>query len=168
MGGRKQESIALQVGFWALDWSMLMAFWLALIGEFRLSLLVIGASAALIGSFISLAAESQTLIRFLPNARYLLDARSVLWQVPVGTAQVLWMVLRGEGTKSGKLYYTPFNAGSEEKPTDEARRTIAEAFPTFSPTSVVLGVDQRNGTAVFHLLGTESLPPTLKRLGNES
>jgi hypothetical protein len=58
----------------------------------------------------------------------------------------------------------PFHPGGEN-PESQARRAVGETFPTMAPASVVIGVDRLLGTVVFHLLGTSSPPPTLKRLG---
>ena len=158
----QQESVATQVLFWVGDWSVLMALWIALTADTSLPNLGIGAAAALIGSILSVLTESMNVGRFAPHGRYLWDSRGVLLQLPLGVLVMLRILLSGK-CPAGQLYITPFQPGGSNA-SDEARRAVAEAFPTMTPTSVVLGIDQRHRRAVFHLLGSDSVPPTLRRL----
>jgi multisubunit Na+/H+ antiporter MnhE subunit len=158
----QQESIATQLAFWAGDWSALMAFWIALTGDVTLPNLGIGAAAALIGSILSVATESMNLARFAPHGRHLWDSRGVLLQIPLGAFTMLRLLLSGK-RPAGRLYVTRFQPGGSIAK-DQARRAVAETFPTMTPTSLVLGIDQRHRKAVLHLLGTKSIPPTIRRL----
>jgi multisubunit Na+/H+ antiporter MnhE subunit len=163
-GGVKEESVVSQFVFWIADWATLMAFWIALTGSFRWTELLIGAGASLIGSIASVVADEMTLVRFLPHWQYVWKARSVLWQIPMGVLSVVGAVIRHDGRATGRAHFVPFDPGSENAES-QARRAVAETFPTMAPASVVIGVDRGMGVVIFHLLGTTSPPPTLKRLG---
>lgn len=141
-----------------------MAFWVALTGSFRWTELLVGAGAALVGALISTAAEAMTLVRFLPHWQHLWKARGVIWQIPVGVGSVVGILFREGRGATGRIHSVRFYPG-EETSRDQARRAVAETFPTMAPGSVVLGVDREAGIVVFHLLGTSSVPPTLRRLG---
>ena len=162
-GRRQQESLISQTLFWIGDWATLMAFWIALTGSLRWTGLLVGAGASLIGSLISVATEAMTLVRFLPHWQYVWKSRSVLWQLPLGTISVLRTLAQHHGRATGRVHSISFEPGGESAEA-QARRAVAEAFPSMAPASVVIGVDRDGGTVLFHLLGTDSPPPTLERL----
>lgn len=162
--GVQQESVTWQVIFWLGDWATLMAFWVALTGSFRWTELLIGVGASLIGSILSVATEAMTLARFLPHWRYAWRSRSVLWQIPLGVIVVSLELLRHGRHATGRVHSLPFDPGRDNAES-QARRAVAEAFPTMAPASVVIGVDRARKAVIFHLLGTGSPPPTLRRLG---
>jgi multisubunit Na+/H+ antiporter MnhE subunit len=162
-GGEQKESIVSQVVFWVGDWMALMAFWIVLTGNFRWTELLIGAGASLLGSIVSVAAESMNIARFLPHWRYLWQSRAVIWQMVIGVWVVMGSLIRHDGRAAGRVHAIPFDPGGEDAES-QARRAVAETFPTMAPASVVIGVDRGMGAVVFHLLGTSSVPPTLQRL----
>lgn len=163
-GAQEQESVISQIVFWIADWATLMAFWVALTGSFRWTELLIGAGASLIGSIISVVADELTLVRFLPNWRNLWKARSVIWQIPLGVVSVVGAVMRHDGRATGRVHAVPFDPGGEDAKS-QTRRAVAETFSSMAPASVVIGVDRGMGVVIFHLLGTNSPPPALTRLG---
>ncbi|HEX5412557.1 MAG TPA: Na+/H+ antiporter subunit E [Terriglobia bacterium] len=164
MTASDQQERIKEVVFWIGNLVTLIAFWIALTGSFRWPELLIGAGAAVIASIASVATEATTLPHFLPHWRYVWRSRGVIWQIPLGVIFVLRALWREGRHASGQVGFVPFDPGGEDAES-ETRRAVAEAFPTITPGSIVIGVDRDARVVIFHLLGSSSPPPTLEQLG---
>ena len=88
----------------------------------------------------------------------------MIWHIPSDVFSVMGAVVKHGGRATGRIHSIPFEPGGENAES-QARRAVAETFPTTAPASIVIGVDRGMGAVIFHLLGTSSPPPILQRLG---
>jgi multisubunit Na+/H+ antiporter MnhE subunit len=76
---------------------------------------------------------------------------------------LLRQLFRGRPADS-LLLAVPYDALGDD-PGDAAKRALAIAYTTSTPSLIVLGIDQQRGMLVFHQMERGPVPKLLKRLG---
>ena len=140
---------------WVAWFIALGALWLVLDDNVATPELITGAVAALIGTIAAAVVHSQHLVEVRVRPRMLRHAWRPLVRLIPDTAVVLAalfkrLVLR-QRPRSG-LRTVPFRSGAEEGANDTARRALAKAGGSFTPSSYVVGVDGERDLMLVHQL----------------
>ncbi len=139
---------------WSLGWVIAGALYLLLIDITSLPELLVGAGAAtLAATGLELAREQQVAgesvrIRWLGRLyRPLAKVPSDIWWVCIAAALQL---VRREAAR-GEFRAVSFAGGVEGSP-DTGRRALAEAFGSFAPNTIVVGIDSERELILAHQL----------------
>jgi multisubunit Na+/H+ antiporter MnhE subunit len=140
---------------WLAWFIALGALWLVLDDTVATPELITGAVAALIGTLAAAAVHSQHLVEVKVRPRMLRHAWRPLVRLVPDTALVLAvlfkrLVLR-RPPRSG-FRAIPFRAGREDDPYDTARRALAKAGGSFTPSFYAVGVDGERDLLLVHQL----------------
>jgi hypothetical protein len=138
---------------WLLTAGLLFALWLLLVDTVEEAQNYAGIGVALVGAAGSELVRARRIARIRPQPGLLRRAWRPLASVPrdlgLLTAAV-WSAARG-GRPQGRLLALPFEAGGDD-PVDNARRAAAEFAGSFSPNTVVIGVDVDRNAILVHQL----------------
>jgi hypothetical protein len=87
--------------------------------------------------------------------------------VVLGSWQLLYALALQIFTKQGAgslLRAVPFNVGDDD-PKSTARRVLAVVYTTATPNSVVLGIDKKNQSMLYHQVLSSPISQMTKDLG---
>jgi hypothetical protein len=161
---RAVQTPAQRIAFWLGWWAVAYGLWLLFVFKTEPAELVAGAVAA---AFAATGAELVRSRGYAPFAPELAWTRGVL-RLPREVVMDTWRMamllvrhfVRGEPVE-GCLRIVHFQAGPEDDPREQARRTVAEWLGCVSPNTYVIGIDERHRVAVVHQLVRAELPPEL-------
>jgi multisubunit Na+/H+ antiporter MnhE subunit len=145
---------------WLLTAALLFAFWLLLVDTREEAQIYAGIAIALLGAAGSELVRAQRIAQVRPRWRMLRRAWRPLASVPrdVGLlAAALWSAFRGRRPR-GRLRSLTFEPGGEDG-VDNARRAAAEFAGSFSPNTVVVGIDRRRKAILVHQLVPDDEDP---------
>lgn len=145
---------------WLLTAALLFAFWLLLVDTREEAQIYAGIAVALVGAAGSELVRAQRIARVRPQARMLGRAWRPVASVPRDLALLvaaIWAAARGR-PPHGRLRALPFEPGGEES-ADNARRAAAEFAGSFSPNTVVIGIDERRKAILVHQLRPDTDDP---------
>ncbi len=139
---------------WSLGWAFAAALYLLLIDITDLPELIVGAvAAALAATGLELARE-QGVAGESVRASWLLRLHRPLLKVPADIALVSLAALRALGRREahvGRFRAVRFS-GTRERRLASGQRALAEAFGSFAPNTIVVGVDPKREVILAHQL----------------
>lgn len=133
---------------WALTAGVLFAFWLLFTDTVEEASNYVGIGAAALGATASELVRQQRIAVVRPRARWLLRGWRPLASVPGD----LWK-LTAEALRA-----LPFDSVGDA-PRDNARRAAAEIAGSFSPNTLVVGIDVERGEILVHQLVPDTNSP---------
>jgi hypothetical protein len=146
--------VARRVFAWSVGWVCAAALYLLLIDITQWPELVVGVvAAALAATGVELARE-QRVVGESVRPRWLLRLHRPLIKVPVDIALVSAAAFRAllrPGASLGRFRAVPFSTGEEEKK-ETGKRALAEAFGSFAPNTIIIGVDGDRELILAHQL----------------
>ena len=154
-------SVLKLIGRLAVGTAATFGLWLLFVDRTSGHELLTGLGAAILAATGLELVRGEEHPRFWPHARWFAE----LWRVPkdiVEGCAVLVMCLFTE--KRGILRQTRFEPGGEDRHS-AARRALAIAFGSISPSSIIIGIDRETGLMLVHLADHVPLPTVARRLG---
>jgi multisubunit Na+/H+ antiporter MnhE subunit len=152
---------------WAASAAVLFALWLFIVDTAESPQLYAGIAVAAIAATGSELVRRQRIAMVRPRARWL----PRLWRPAASVPADLWRLARAAARglrgapPDGRFLELPFEPGDGD-PEDLARQALAEAAGSFSPNTVVIGVDDERRTLLAHqLLEVEEPARSLDPLG---
>ena len=140
--------------------------WLLYVSSLSPHELLAGTGAAALAAFASEAVRSAEQPRFVLHLRMLRAARRVPFEILRDCARVTAKLFSGR-RPAGRFRTIPFYAGGDDG-ASVARRTLAIAFVTVSPNSIVIAIDKRRNRMLFHELVRGGAPQAAYLLGREA
>jgi multisubunit Na+/H+ antiporter MnhE subunit len=141
--------------------------WFLLVGRLGTDELWGAIPGSLLAALATWVVFEQHVVGFSDRAGHLLEA----WRLPgymiTGTLEIFRVLLRqlfAGKPASSLLLAVPYDALGDD-PGDAAKRALAIAYTTSTPNFIVLGIDHRRGTLVFHQIERGPIMEMLKRLG---
>lgn len=153
---------------WAISAPILFVFWVVFVGTFSKWELLVGMGVAIVAAVAICVVEHAEDSHFAPRVRDLLQFGFVPWLVLQGSYQILFAAVRDllGGRKAVSAFrVVRFEAGTLRSPYDTARRVLAVAFTTMTPTTVVLGINLPSNQLLFHEINGSGIPQMTKNLG---
>lgn len=151
---RRREALALprRLGSWVVWWVLLMAFWIWMDDNLGLAELLAGAGAAALGAFAAEAVQYQAATHVRLRIEWVALALRLPGRLARDTALVvvaLWdRVVHGREPPSGiRLVPVRYGDGTPEGVT---RRVLITAGASFTPNTLVLGLDPERNVMVVH------------------
>lgn len=155
--------IARRVLAWSTAWVFSAALYLLLIDTRQLPELLVGAGAATLAATGAELARQQGIVGEGLRPRWLLRLHRPLLQLPSDVMTVSAAAVRQlfERRRSvGAFRAVPFRSIDDEK-LDSGRHALAEAFGSFAPNTIIVGVDGEREMILGHQLkrsgGRESI-----------
>jgi multisubunit Na+/H+ antiporter MnhE subunit len=143
------------------------ALWLVLDDTVALPELIAGAVAALLGTVAAMVVHSQHLVSARLRPRFLRYLWRPLVRLLPDTALVMVVLFKrvvlGRRPRSG-FRAIPFRAGEEQDPYDTARRGLAKALGSFTPSTYVVGIEGERDLLLAHELDRRDDPASLDPL----
>ena len=139
---------------WSIGWAFSAALHLLLIDITDLPELIVGAGAAVLAATGAELAREQGLVGESIRLRWLLRLHRPLFKVPVDIALVAVATLRAivrRAPQEGRFRAVRF-AVKEEGPRETGRHAMAEAFGSFAPNTIIVGVDPERELILAHQL----------------
>jgi multisubunit Na+/H+ antiporter MnhE subunit len=144
------SSLARNALAWTSTAAALLAFWLLLVDSHEEAQILVGAGVAVLAASVSELVRRQRIAQVSVRARWLARLWRPLWSVPGDLIRLAVAVLRG-GRAPGRLRALPFDPRVAD-PTDNGRQALAELAGSFSPNTIVVGVDAKRGLLLAHQL----------------
>ena len=143
-------------------------FWIVFSGSFATHELLIGTIGAVLATGGMAVINLQYPARFGPTASNLLAIWRLPWYMLSGTWEIAIVAAKDLiGVKPAKSLFriARFDAGREDDPRANARRVLAAGYTTAAPNFIVLGVNARDQTLLFHQIERSSVPKMTRQLG---
>lgn len=145
--------------------------WLVFVGTFSVHELLVGIIATFLATLGLGVVIVQYPPRFLPRFSDLLACWRLPWYLLSGTWEVLLVAARDFiGAKPAQSLFrvSPFSAGAKQNPRATARRALAVVYTTVAPNFIVLGINTKDPTMLFHQIERSSVPKMTERLGADA
>jgi hypothetical protein len=138
---------------WAVTVAALFALWLFFVDTVEAPQVYAGIGVAALAATASELVRRQRIAGVRPRARWLLRAWRPIASVPGDVWRLGREVARAlAGRPSrGRFLALPFEPG-DGAPEDRARHALAEAAGSFSPNTIVIGIDGERGELLAHQL----------------
>lgn len=139
---------------WSLGWCFAAGFYLLLIDITDLPELIVGAGAAVLAATGLELAREQGIVGESIRLRWLLRLHRPLLKVPSDIAFVSLVGLRAlvrRDASLGRFRAVRFSGGADEQ-RESGRRALAEAFGSFAPNTIIVGIDGDRGLILAHQL----------------
>jgi len=152
----------------ALPWLACAAFWLVLVGSLDAAELWVGALVATIASIGSYAVTEGKIAIFHASPKWLALGFALPKAIVVDSVCVLRVLARrlAYGTPApSRIRAIPFGVVDDDA-VSAARRTLAIAYGTLPPNSIVLGIDRERKLLYLHQLEPAEVSPYLQKLGD--
>jgi hypothetical protein len=154
---------------WLLAWAFTAALYLLLIDNTALPELIVGVCAATLSATGFELAREQDIAHVATRLGWLRRLPRPLTRVPSDIAIVSWSALRQlvrPRRTRGRFRTVRFRCGDEEA-LETARGALAEAFGSFAPNTIVVGIDADRDLMLAHQLHRAGGPEAidLLRLG---
>src|SRR5438874_5665109 len=143
-----------RVAGWSLGWIFAAALYLLLIDITDLPELLVGIGAALLAATGLELAREQAIVGESIRGRWLLRLHRPLLRVPVDVGLVSVAAVAGlgrRGSPQGRFRVVRFT-GSDDERHERGRRALSEAFGSFAPNTIVVGIDNERGLILAHQL----------------
>lgn len=146
-------------------WAFLFVAWLIFAASLNAQEWAFGTFAAAAGVLSFQVSTRAEPLCFNPPLQGLLQA----WRLPALILRGTWILIEElTQTVQGKSRHTAFSLASfHATGTDSrsaARRALAIVFGTLPPNSLIIGIDRKSGTILFHQLRKEPLPHIVRRV----
>jgi multisubunit Na+/H+ antiporter MnhE subunit len=144
---------------WTATVAVLFGLWLLFVDTVEAAQLYAGVVVAALAATGSELVRHQRIAGVSPRPRRLLR----LWRPVASVPRDLWLLAReavgaiGGGAPRGRFRELPFDPGAGG-PEDLARHGLAEGAGSFSPNTIVIGVDVERRTLLAHQLAPDADP----------
>jgi multisubunit Na+/H+ antiporter MnhE subunit len=143
---------------WAATAAVLLGLWLLFVDTVEAAQVYVGVVVAAVAATGSELVRHQRIAGVSPRPRRLLR----LWRPVASVPRDLWLLTRaaasiGGGAPRGRFRELPFDPG-EGGSEDLARYALAEGAGSFSPNTIVIGVDVERRTLLAHQLAPDADP----------
>lgn len=142
---------------WIFTATALFGFWLLLVDTHEEAQLLVGAGVAILAATISELVRRQRIAAVRMRPAWLTRLWRPAATVPRDLVRLAAAVPRGR-QRPGLLRALPFD-GDVEDPTDNGRQALAELAGSFSPNTIVIGVDAERHLLLVHQLLPEEEDP---------
>lgn len=142
---------------WTCTAALLFGFWLLLVDTHEEAQLLVGAGVALLAASVSELVRSQRIAQVRVRPAWIARLWRPLASVPGDIARLALALAPGRRTR-GRLRALPFDPRVAE-PTDNGRQALAELAGSFSPNTIVIGVDAERGLLLAHQLVPDEEEP---------
>jgi multisubunit Na+/H+ antiporter MnhE subunit len=153
--------IARRTLFFSATWVALAGVWLLYVDNRSLPELLTGAVAAAIAATGSELVRAQRVAPIRLRARWVVRLWRPVARAPVDVLVVTRAILRQcakRRPQRGQLRALRFQDGRDD-PVANARRAIAEAFGSFAPNTIIVGVDRERELILAHQLDPDAGRP---------
>lgn len=140
---------------WGYLWVSLAVLWLWLDDTVATPEIVTGAVCAALAATVA----EFVLAKAAPPFGFRIGWLRHVWRLPLSVAidlgrllRVLVRTLLGRRTPGGRFRAYRFDAGSANNPDDVGRRALAKLAGSFSPNTVVVGIDAERDLILVHQL----------------
>jgi hypothetical protein len=144
---------------WAATGTVLFGLWLLFVDTVEAPQLYAGAAVAAVAATASELVRHQRIAGVSPRPRRLLR----LWRPVAAVPRDLWLLVGevaaavGGRAPRGQFRELPFDPG-DGSPEDLARHALAEGAGSFSPNTIVIGVDIERRALLAHQLVPDADP----------
>ena len=150
-----------------IEFLYLLMLWTAFLGKLDKQTVSAGIAVALIGT-IGDAVVKARMAHFSPKAKWVFQFVFLPWHVAEGTwtaARSFGRALLGKRSRARFMltYYKTVRNDAQSA----ARRTLAEAYISIPPNSMIVGIDKDAKRVLIHELEPEVIPRMGKILGIE-
>ncbi len=156
---------------WLLSVPVFYLFWIVFVGTFSLHELLLGFAGSILATTGLFIIDFYLPARFAPKFAEVLLLWRIPWYLISGTWEITAIAgkdLLGVETAKSLFRVVPFNAGTKENAHNTARRVLAVAYMTMTPTTIVLGVNTSDQKLLLHEMRRSSIPRMLKDLGAQA
>ncbi len=164
----RSRTIIRRAAAWAAGWTFAGALYLLLIDTTSLPELIVGAgAAALAATGFELARQQQTVAGLSARLRWMGRLHRPLLTAPADIAAVSLLAFRQlirPKQVNGTFRAVPFRCGPEHD-VETGRRALAEAFGSFAPNTIIVGVDVDRDLILGHQLRHTGGPEAIDVLG---
>jgi hypothetical protein len=142
---------------WAATAALLFAVWLLFVDTREEAQLIAGVVVAAIGATGSELVRHQRIVDARPRLIWL----GRLWRPLASVPRDVWLLVRATASglagrpPAGRFRTVPFEGGDDDAE-DHARQALAEGAGSFSPNTIVVGVDAERGELLAHQLVPEA------------
>lgn len=150
-------SLARKAVAWTLTAAALFAFWLFLVDTHEEAQLLVGVGVAMLAASISELVRRQRIAQVRVQPRWLARLWRPMASVPRDLLRLAVAIAPGRHPV-GRLRALPFDPRTTD-PTDNGRQALAEIAGSFSPNTIVIGVDVERGLLLAHQLVPEQEEP---------
>lgn len=143
-----------RVAAWTIGWLSAAALYLLLIDITDLPELIVGAGAAVLAATGLELAREQGIVGESIRWRWLIRVYRPILRVPADVALVSLVALRAlvrPRGSHGRFRAVRFAGGADER-LESGRRALAEAFGSFAPNTIVVGIDPERELILVHQL----------------
>jgi multisubunit Na+/H+ antiporter MnhE subunit len=146
-------------------WAFLLAAWLIFAASLSAQEWAFGAFAAAAGVLAFGVSTRSEPLCFSPRFQALLQA----WRLPALILHGTWILFEELARMiKGKRRHSAFRLASFHATGNDslsaARRALAIIFGTLPPNSLIIGIERKSGTILFHQLRGEPLPDIVRRV----
>lgn len=144
------------------------AIYLLLIDITQWPELAVGAAAAALAATGLELAREQRVVGESVRAHWLLRLHRPLLKVPTDIALVSAAAFRGlvqRGAPLGRFRAVRFAGGGEAEEKETGKRALAEAFGSFAPNTIIIGIDGDRELILAHQLKPTGGPEAIDLLG---
>ncbi|HET9161849.1 MAG TPA: Na+/H+ antiporter subunit E [Solirubrobacterales bacterium] len=135
----------------------LFAFWLLLVDTHEEAQILVGVGVAMLAGSISELVRRQRIAQVQVRPRWLARLWRPVSSVPRDLLRLAVAVLPGQRPTS-RIRALPFDPGVAD-PTDHGRQALAELTGSFSPNTIVIGIDAERGLLLAHQLVPQEEEP---------
>lgn len=139
------------------------AFYFLLIDSTDLPELLVMAGVAVGCGVAFVLAREQGFVEGRVMPWWLAGAWRLAWKVPMDIGIACWVALAqlvAPRARRGEFRAAPYTA-TELTPPDTGRRALTEALGSFTPNTIVVGVDSERGLLLVHQLRRQGPPDSL-------
>lgn len=145
---------------------VLFALWLLFTGSVSRDELIVGAGSTVLSCAFAVFAMDTSDLSFRPSLRDIAEVWRVPGEAALGMWQITFVLVRDfGGRRAASLFRSIPFAHVGQSGEDVARRTLAVAYTTVAPNTVVIGVDRQRGQFLFHELLDAPTSQVTKELG---
>ncbi|MGH7904078.1 MAG: Na+/H+ antiporter subunit E [Candidatus Dormibacteraceae bacterium] len=144
--------------FWSVWFVLLFGLYLLLVDTLIIPELGVGLASAALGATGVEAIRKQGRIGFAPRWRWLLALRVLPGRVLVDLARVFGVLGQGAIRRQaprGAVLGIPYDAGEGDDGRVSARHVVTTLATSFTPGTIVLGIDRDLGLLLVHELGRD-------------
>jgi multisubunit Na+/H+ antiporter MnhE subunit len=144
--------IRRRVFAWSIAWVVSAMAYLLLIDNIDLPELLVGIAAATLAATAAELAREQAVVGEAIRLRWLLRLYRPMLKVPSDIAIVSFAVVRQIArpqSRRGSFRAVPFRASDDEL-REAGRASLAEAFGSFAPNTIIVGIDEERELILAH------------------
>lgn len=144
--------------------------WVLLVAGTHKHEMMVGAGAVIASALFLKTIHKSSSLRLELKWADLRQAWRIPWYIVSDCWEIIVVLLRDicSFRRAESLYRMTGFVTSEDDPRMAARRVLATAYTTASPSFIVIGIDCAQNRILFHQLQRSSVPTMMKELGAKS